>query len=200
MKKSVVVGLTGSMGAGKSTAVAMIKKMVIPVFDSDEAVHRLMRDNTEMKAVFYRKYPQSIVNDQVDRSVLSGLIKNRRLDVRELEKIIYPFLEWELQAFFARHRFEPVVVLDVPLLFEAGWNRFCDKVIVVTAPAAILKKRVFERPGMTEEKYAALTARQMPDGEKCSKADYVIETQNGLDPVREQLTEIMEELRCAKLF
>lgn len=200
MKKSVVVGLTGSMGAGKSTAVAMIKKMVIPVFDSDEAVHRLMWDNTEMKAVFYRKYPQSIVNDQVDRSVLSGLIKNRRLDVRELEKIIYPFLERELQAFFARHRFEPVVVLDVPLLFEAGWNRFCDKVIVVTAPAAILKKRVFERPGMTEEKYAALTARQMPDGEKCSKADYVIETQNGLDPVREQLTEIMEELRCAKLF
>ena len=200
MKKSVVVGLTGSMGAGKSTAVAMIKKMVIPVFDSDEAVHRLMWDNTEMKAVFYHKYPQSIVNDQVDRSVLSGLIKNRRLDVRELEKIIYPFLERELQAFFARHRFEPVVVLDVPLLFEAGWNRFCDKVIVVTAPAAILKKRVFERPGMTEEKYAALTARQMPDGEKCSKADYVIETQNGLDPVREQLTEIMEELRCAKLF
>lgn len=109
-------------------------------------------------------------------------------------------MERELQAFFARHRFEPVVVLDVPLLFEAGWNRFCDKVIVVTAPAAILKKRVFERPGMTEEKYAALTARQMPDGEKCSKADYVIETQNGLDPVREQLSEIMEELKCAKLF
>ena len=160
MKKSVVVGLTGSMGAGKSTAVAMIKKMVIPVFDSDEAVHRLMRDNTEMKAVFYRKYPQSIVNDQVDRSVLSGLIKNRRLDVRELEKIIYPFLERELQAFFARHRFEPVIVLDVPLLFEAGWNRFCDKVIVVTAPAAILKKRVFERPGMTEEKYCQTNARR----------------------------------------
>lgn len=100
--------------------------MVIPVFDSDEAVHRLMRDNTEMKAVFYRKYPQSIVNDRVDRSVLSGLIKNRRLDVRELEKSFILF-GTGAAGFFARHRFEPVVVLDVPLLFEAGWNRFAIK-------------------------------------------------------------------------
>lgn len=87
------------MGAGKSTAVAMIKKMVIPVFDSDEAVHRLMRDNTEMKAVFYRKYPQSIVNDRVDRSVLSGLIKNRRLDVRELEKSFILFWNGSCRLF-----------------------------------------------------------------------------------------------------
>lgn len=200
MKKSIVVGLTGGMGAGKSTAVSMIKKMVIPVFDSDEAVHRLMRDNAEMKAVFYRKFPQSLVNDQIDRSVLSSLIKDRRLDVRELEKIIYPFLEQELQAFFARHRFEPVVVLDVPLLFEAGWNRFCDRIIVLSAPADVLKQRVFSRPGMTEQKYDALTARQMPDHEKCSKADYIIETQYGIEPVQHKLTEIMEELKCVKSF
>lgn len=200
MKKSVVVGLTGGMGAGKSTAVAMIKKMVVPVFDSDEAVHRLMRDNREMKAVFFRKFPQSLVNDRIDRSVLSGLIRDGLLNVKELEKIIYPFLELELKAFFARHRYEPVVVLDVPLLFEAGWNKFCDKIIVVTAPAEVLKRRVFARPEMTEEKYRALTARQMPDRERCLKADYVVETQYGIEPVQEKLTEIMEELKCAKSF
>ncbi len=200
MKKSIVVGLTGSMGAGKSTAVKMIKNMVIPVFDSDQTVHRLMRDHAEMKALFYRKYPQSVINDQIDRTVLSALISEQKLHVKELENMIYPFLERELEAFFARHRFEPVVVLDVPLLFEAGWDRFCDQIIVVTVPADILKQRVFERPDMTEEKYQTLMQRQMSDAEKRSKADYVIETQYGIEPVRQQLVDIMEGLKCEKSF
>lgn len=108
-------------------------------------------------------------------------------------------MEQELQAFFVRHRFERIVVLDVPLLFEAGWNRFCDKIIVMTAPAEVLKARVFQRTGMTEEKYEILTQRQMDDREKRLKADFVIETQNGIDPVKERLYEIMEELICEKL-
>lgn len=195
MTKSVVVGLTGNMGAGKSTAVKMIREMVIPVFEADRAVHILMRDNREMKALFYRKFPESIVNDEIDRTVLSALIKEKKLDVRQLEQMIYPFLELELQNFFMRHRREPVVVLDVPLLFEAGWDKFCNEIIVVSAPAEILKQRVFERSGMTEEKYRALTARQMPDEEKRAKADYVIETQYGIEPVRQRLTEIMEEIK-----
>ena len=193
MTKSVVVGLTGNMGAGKSTAVRMIREMVIPVFEADQAVHILMRDNREMKALFYRKFPKSVVNDEIDRTVLSRLIKEQKLDVRQLEQMIYPFLERELQSFFMRHNRESVVVLDVPLLFEAGWDKFCDRIIVVSAPAEILKQRVFERPGMTEEKYQALTTRQMPDDEKRKKADYVIETQDGIEPVRQRLTEIMEE-------
>ena len=90
---------------------------------------------------------------------------------------------------------EPVVVLDVPLLFEAKWDRFCDKIIVVSAPEEVLKKRVFERPGMTEDKYQALTLRQMPDKEKRQKADYVIETQYGIEPVRQRLIEIMDEIK-----
>ena len=195
MTKSVVVGLTGNMGAGKSTAVKMIREMVIPVFDSDQAVHLLMRDNREMKASFYCKFPKSVVNDEIDRAVLSALIKEGKLDVRQLEQMIYPFLERELQNFFMRHNREPVVVLDVPLLFEAGWDKFCDKIIVVSAPAEVLKQRVFERSGMTEEKYRALTARQMPDEEKRKRADYVIETQDGIEPVRQRLTEIMDELK-----
>lgn len=195
MRKSLVVGLTGNMGAGKSTTVRMIQEMVIPVFDCDKTVHRLMRENREMKALFYRKFPQSIVLDEIDRSVLSDLIKEKKLDVRQLEQMIYPFLEKELKNFFFRHRFETVVVLDVPLLFEAKWNEFCDKIIVVSAPEEILKKRVFERPGMTEEKYKALTLRQMPDNEKRQKADYVIETQYGTEPVRQRLMEIMDEIK-----
>lgn len=194
MTKSVVVGLTGNMGAGKSTAVKMIREMVIPVFEADQAVHILMRDNREMKALFYRKFPESVVNDEIDRSILSVLIKEGKLDVRQLEKMIYPFLEKELRNFFMRHRSERLVVLDVPLLFEAGWDKFCDKIIVVSAPAEVLKRRVFERSGMTEEKYQALTARQISDEEKRKKADYVIETQYGIEPVRRQLTEIMEEI------
>ena len=195
MTKSVVIGLTGNMGAGKSTAVKMIREMVIPVFDSDQAVHILMRDNREMKALFYRKFPESVVNDEIDRTVLSALIREQKLDVRQLEQMIYPFLEQELQSFFMRHNRESVVVLDVPLLFEAGWDKFCDKIIVVSAPAEVLKQRVFERSGMTEEKYQALTARQMPDEEKRKKADYVIETQYGIEPVRQRLTEIMDDLK-----
>ena len=163
MTKSIVVGLTGNMGSGKSTAVKMIREMVIPVFDSDQAVHILMRDNREMKALFVRKIPESVVNDEIDRTVLSALIKEQKLNVRQLEQMIYPFLERELQSFFVRHNREPVVVLDVPLLFEAGWDKFCDKIIVVSAPAEVLKQRVFERSGMTEEKYQALTARQISD-------------------------------------
>ena len=195
MTKSVVVGLTGNMGSGKSTAVRMIREMVVPVFDSDQAVHVLMRDNREMKALFARKIPESVVGDEIDRTVLSALIKEQKLDVRQLERMIYPFLERELQSFFMRHNREPVVVLDVPLLFEAGWDKFCDEIIVVSAPAEVLKRRVFERPGMTEEKYLALTARQMPDDEKRKRADYVIETQDGIEPVRQRLIEIMDELR-----
>lgn len=198
--KSVVVGLTGCMGAGKSTAVKMIRQMVVPVFDSDESVHRLMRENRGMIALFARRHPQSVVRGEIDRGVLSALIDEKKLDVRELEQMIYPFLETELRGFFARHRAEPVVVLDVPLLFESGWDRFCDKIIVVTAPADVLKKRVFERAGMTDEKYTALTRRQMSDAEKRAKADYVVETQRGIEPVREKLAEILEEIKCAKSF
>ena len=193
MTKSIVIGLTGNMGSGKSTAVKMIREMVIPVFDADQAVHILMRDNREMKALFYRKFPESVVNDEIDRVVLSRLIKEQKLDVRQLEQMIYPFLKQELQSFFIRHNREPVVVLDVPLLFEAGWDKFCDKVIVVSAPAEVLKQRVFERAGMTKEKYQTLTARQIPDEEKRKKADYVVETQYGIEPVRQRLTEIMKE-------
>lgn len=195
MTNSVVVGITGNMGAGKSTAVKMIREMVVPVFEADKAVHILMRDNREMKALFYRKFPESVVNDEIDRTVLSALIKDGKLDVRQLEQMIYPFLEKELQNFFMRHNREPVVVLDVPLLFEAGWDEFCDEIIVVSAPAEVLRQRVFERPGMTEEKYDALTARQIPDEEKRQKADYVIETQYGTEPVRQRLIEIMDEIK-----
>lgn len=195
MKKTLVVGLTGNMGAGKSTTVRMIQEMIVPVFDCDKTVHRLMRESREMKALFHRKFPQSIVQDEIDRRVLSDLIKEKKLDVRQLEQMIYPFLEKELKNFFLRHRLEPVVVLDVPLLFEAKWDKFCDKIIVVSAPEEVLKKRVFERPGMTEDKYQALTLRQMPDNEKRQKADYVVETQYGIEPVRQRLIEIMDEIK-----
>lgn len=198
--KSIVAGLTGNMGAGKSTVAKMIKNMIIPVFDADASVHRLMRDNTGMQALFARRFPDSIVKNEIDRSVLAKKAAEGILDVRELERMIYPYLNQELDAFFRRHRREPVVVLEVPLLFEAGWDRLCDKIIVVSAPSDILKQRVMQRKNMTEEKYAALIQRQTDDAAKRAKADYVIDTSASLEEVEELITGVMEQIKCGKSF
>lgn len=198
--KSIVVGLTGNMGSGKSTVAGMIKNMVIPVFDADAAVHRLMRDNAEMCAVFARRFPDSVVKNKIDRRILAKKVAGGEINVRELERIIYPYLNQELDAFFRRHRREPVVVLEVPLLFEAGWDRVCNKIIVVSAASDILKQRVMQRQGMTEEKYAVLTERQTDDAEKRAKADYVIDTSASLEDVEKHITEVMEQIKCGKSF
>lgn len=198
MKKPFTLGLTGSTGSGKTTASRMLQQMVIPVFDADAGVHRLMKENEDMKALFFRHFPDSILNNEVNRSVLSQKIAAGILDVRQLEKMIYPYLEEEVKFFFIRHMYEPIAVLDVPLLYESGWDKFCDEVILMTASQDVLRQRVFERPGMTEEKYKALISRQMADEIKKGKADYVIDSGKGMDSVRLELTEIIDGIRNAR--
>lgn len=196
--KKTVVGLTGNMGSGKTTAARMIQEDVIPVFDADAAVHRLMKENAGMKALFARRFPGILSGDEISRPFLSAEIAAGRLDIRELEKMIYPFLEEELKLFFARHVREPVIVLDAPLLFEAGWDKFCDRIIWMTVNAEERRRRVFRRPGMTEEKYRSLLSRQTDEEKASARADYIVDSGAGMKAVRQRIAEIMEDIKCVK--
>ena len=192
----MIIGLTGEMGAGKSTAAQMLRKTGLPVFDADGQVHLLMKNNKELKDIFKEKFKESVTENGIDRTVLSRLISEGKMTPEIIEKLIYPFLIKELDKFIDLN--DPAV-LDVPLLFEAGWDKYCDKIVFLTASPETLRQRVFARPGMTEEKYEALTSRFWNTDLKKSKSDYIISTDEGLEPVERRLIEIRNEL-CAKSF
>lgn len=193
--KKIIFGLTGSIASGKSTVSKMFKNMTIPVFDADETVHRLMRDHRKMKDLFQRKIPDCFTDDEIDRKKLSQKVNEGTLDVKQLESMIYPFLEQELQLFFERHSYEPIIVLDIPLLFEAKWDRFCNESIVMTADPLILQKRALSRPGMTIEKYNTLKLRQMSEEEKIKRATYVINSGHTIEEVRLEVEQIVQNAR-----
>lgn len=190
----MIIGLTGAMGAGKTTTAELMKELGWAVFDADAEVHALMTDKAVV-ALFSEKIPQSVVDGVVDRSVLSRLLAEKRLTTAELEALLYPFLRQKAEIFIQNHSDG---VLDVPLLFEAGWDKLCGKIIYVTAVPEVLKRRVFARPNMTDEKYKVLTGRFWSERDKISRADYVIRTEGGTEPVKARLKQIKEEL-CAKL-
>lgn len=191
----MIIGLTGAMGAGKTTTAGLMAELGWKVFDADAEIHALMTDKAVV-GLFSEQIPQSVVDGVVDRAVLSRLLTEKRLTTERLESLLYPFLFKKAEAFITAN---PDGVLDVPLLFEAGWDKLCGKIIYVTADAALLKQRVFARPKMTEEKYKVLTNRFWTEREKLSRADYVIRTDDGIPPVKARLIQIKEEL-CAKSF
>ena len=190
----MIIGLTGAMGAGKTTTAELMKELGWAVFDADAEVHALMTDKAVVD-LFSEKIPQSVVDGVVDRSVLSRLLAEKRLTTAELEALLYPFLRQKADTFIQNHSDG---VLDVPLLFEAGWDKLCGKIIYVTAAPEVLKRRVVARPNMTDEKYKVLTGRFWSERDKISRADYVIRTEGGTEPVKARLKQIKEEL-CAKL-
>ena len=191
----MIIGLTGAMGAGKTTTAELMKELGWAVFDADAEVHALMTDKAVV-ALFSEKIPQSVVDGVVDRSVLSRLLTEKRLTTAELEALLYPFLRQKADTFIQNHSDG---VLDVPLLFEAGWDKLCGKIIYVTAAPEVLKRRVFARPNMTAEKYEILTSRFWAEKDKLPRADYVIRTDGGIPSVKARLMQIKEEL-CAKSF
>ena len=191
----MIIGLTGAMGAGKTTTAGLMAELGWKIFDADAEIHALMTDKAVV-GLFAEQIPQSIVGGVVDRTVLSRLLTEKQLTTERLESLLYPFLRQKAEAFIAAN---PDGVLDVPLLFEAGWDKLCGKIIYVTADAALLRQRVFARPNMTEEKYKVLTSRFWIEREKLSRADYVIRTDGGIPPVKARLIQIKEEL-CAKSF
>ena len=194
----IVLGLTGSLGMGKSTAAAMFRKLGVPVHDSDAAVHRLLAPKGDAVAAVAKAFPQARAeNGGVDRAVLGRRVFADPRALARLERILHPLVRRSQERFLkdARARRLPLVVLDVPLLFETGGETRCDKVVVVSAPAAVQRVRVMARPGMTEERFRAILKKQMPDHEKRRRADYVVPSGQGRAVTFRRLKRIVRELR-----
>ena len=175
-KRQITLGLTGSIGMGKSTVAAMFLNAGIPVFDADAAVHRLQGPGGRVVAAIEARFPSTTGAGGVNRTALAEAVLGDSDAMRALEAIVHPAVGEERAAFLAAHEDAPLVVFDVPLLFETGGDKRVDKVAVVSAAAPVQRARVLARPGMTEAKLDAILARQLPDAEKRARADFVIPT------------------------
>lgn len=190
-----LIGLTGSIGMGKTETAKMFAALGVPVHDSDAAVHRLYEKGGAAVAPVDREFPGSVADGAVDRPALTKAITARPDGFRILEQIVHPLVAREQQKFLEINRDAEMVVLDVPLLFETGGHARMDAVVVVSAPAEIQRARVLARPGMTDEKLDHILSRQMADEEKRKRAHFVVETDKGLDHAREQVETIIAELQ-----
>lgn len=191
------VALTGSIGMGKSTVGKMIAARGVPLFDADATVHTLYAPGGAAVAPLREVFPAAVTSESVDRDILSRLVLGQPDEIKKLESIVHPLVGVERQHFLAEAeaRGEPFVVLDIPLLFEGKGRAGVDAVIVVSAPADQQKSRVLSRPGMTEEKFAAILARQVPDEDKRAAADYVIDTGVSLAETEARVAEVLTDLR-----
>jgi len=193
----IILGLTGSIGMGKSTTAAMFRAEKIPVHDADQTVHQLYQK--EAVIPLGKLFPTAIVAGVVDRQELGRIVLADPAKMRQLEKVVHP-LVWEKEMEFiqnARNNGESLVVLDIPLLYETGGDNRVDAVVVVSAGFEEQQKRVLAREGMTEEKFKSILEKQLPDAEKRKRADFVIDTGNGLEAARQQVREIIKRLYAA---
>jgi dephospho-CoA kinase len=192
----VVIGLTGSLGMGKSTTARFFAEAGLPVHDADLAVHRLYAG--EAAPLIERAFPGTTGAAGVDRNALAKRVLGDAAAFRRLETIVHPLVRREEIRFLdeAEKAGAPVAILDIPLLFETGADRRVDAIVVVTAPAEVQRARAFERTDMTEEKFQALLAKQMPDAEKRRRADFVVDTSGGFDSTRAQVHAIVNAARA----
>jgi dephospho-CoA kinase len=196
----IVVGLTGSIGMGKSTAAGLLRRLGIPVYDADRAVHRLMQRGGRAVPAVARRFPDVVKDGAVDRPALGRIVFADKAALAALEAIIHPLVFEAQKRFLHIHalRRTRLVVLDIPLLFEAGGYQRCDATLVVSAPALVQRQRVLRRPGMTPEKFAGILAQQMPDAEKRRRADVVIPTGLGKHLTFRRLGRAVATLKAAK--
>jgi dephospho-CoA kinase len=199
-KRPYLVGLTGSIGMGKTETARMFTRLGIPVYDADAAVHRLYEPGGAAVEEIGRAFPGSVSNGRVDRGRLGAMVADNADAFRTLEAIVHPLVAREQQKFLlaCAERGADMVVLDIPLLFETGGHARMDAVVVVSAPGHIQRERVLERPGMTDEKLKAILAKQMPDAEKRAQAHFVVETDKGLGHAFEQVRAIVKALQERK--
>ena len=190
----IKAGLTGSIGMGKSTTAQMFRDEGIAVYDADATVHQLY--SGEATPLIEAAFPNTTKDGTVDRTKLSEYVIGKPENMKKLEAIIHPLVHKKEQEFLkqAETRGDKLVVLDIPLLFETGGKNRVDKIIVVTAPAEVQRQRVLAREGMTEEKFEAILARQVPDSEKREQANFVIDTSEGLEAAKERVREIVASL------
>ncbi|MGM4894844.1 dephospho-CoA kinase [Tardiphaga sp. 839_C3_N1_4] len=188
-----VLGLTGSIGMGKSTTAKLFMEAGVPVYDADATVHMIYEG--EAAPLIEAAFPGTTVNGKVDRAKLSPLVVHDAAAMKKLEQIVHPLLGAYHRKFLddAEKSGAPVAVVDVPLLYETGGEKRVDAVVVVSTNPEQQRERILAREGMTAEKLDAILARQLPDAEKRKRADFVVDTSNGLDPVRERIREILAE-------
>jgi dephospho-CoA kinase len=186
-----ILGLTGSLGMGKSTTARFFAEEGVPVHDADAVVHRLYEG--EAAAAIEAAFPGTTAGGKVDRTRLAARVLGDGAALARLEAIVHPLVQDAERRLIAeaRTRGEKVAVLDIPLLFESGADRRVDAVVVVSAPPEVQRSRVLDRPGMTVEKLEAILARQMPDAEKRARADFVVDTSQGFDAARAQVRAIL---------
>ncbi|HZS83108.1 MAG TPA: dephospho-CoA kinase [Stellaceae bacterium] len=193
----IVLGLTGSIGMGKSTAAAALRRLGVPVHDADASVHRLLGPGGAAVAAVAAAFPGTAGPAGIDRAALARRAFADPSALTRLEAILHPMVRAEEERFLRRAaaRRQPLAVLDIPLLFESGGDRRCDAVLVVSAPPFLQRARVLARPGMTPERLAAILGRQMPDAEKRRRADFVVATGLGRNQSLRRLAEIVRVLR-----
>lgn len=191
----LIVGLTGSIGMGKTTVAQHIASRGTPVLDSDAVVHALYEG--EAAAPIEAAFPGSTAGGKVDRTKLAEALMRTPDGFRKLEALVHPLVRKAQWSFLQQKAASgaPLCVLDIPLLFETGGDKLMDVSVVVSAPEPIQTERVLARPGMTAEKLAAIRARQMPDAEKCARADYVIDTGLSLDETKAEVDRLLESLK-----
>jgi dephospho-CoA kinase len=189
----IVLGLTGSIGMGKSTTAKLFAEAGVPVYDADAAVHMLYEG--EAAPAIEAAFPGTTTNGKVDRNKLSERVVHDPEAMRRLEEIVHPMLGASRQKFLqdAERSGAPVAVVDVPLLFETGGEKRVDAVVVVTTTPEIQRERILARPNMTDEKLDAILVRQMPDSEKRKRAHFIVDSSHGLEPVRLRIRDILVE-------
>jgi len=193
-----ILGLTGSIGMGKSTAARMLRALGLPVHDADASVHRLLAKGGRAVAAVESAFPGVVALGAVDRKALGARVFGQPAEMKRLEAILHPLVRDEERRFLQRCRQarHDVVVLDIPLLFETGGEKRCDAVVVVTAPQFLQSQRVLKRPGMTPARFRQILGTQMPDREKRRRADWVVETGLGRRPTLAKLARVVQSLKA----
>jgi dephospho-CoA kinase len=194
-----VVGLTGSIGMGKTTAALLLRRLGVPVHDADAAVHRLLGPGGAAVPAVASAFPGVARGGAVDRKALGAKVFRDAEAMRRLERILHPLVREDSARFLkdARRRGAPIAVLDVPLLFEVGRDSDCDATLVVSAPAFVQRARVLARPGMSEQRFREVLSKQMPDAEKRRRADYVVPTGLGRRLTLRRLARVLKDLKRA---
>tara|TARA_B100000925_G_scaffold199896_1_gene151484 strand:- start:1008 stop:1592 length:585 start_codon:yes stop_codon:yes gene_type:complete len=193
----IKIGLTGSIGMGKSETARIFSGLGIPVYDADASVHKLYESGKTGAIAIKKIFPEAISDDgSVDRKILGGIVVGNKTNIKKLEDIIHPLLKNDRLDFFEKNINEKIVVLDIPLLFETKGESQVDYVVVVSTSDNIQKQRVLERPDMTEDKFEKILLSQMPNEAKCKKADFIIDTSISIDDAKKQVLNILKKIEA----
>ena len=193
----IKIGLTGSIGMGKSETARIFSGLGIPVYDADASVHKLYESGKTGAIAIKKIFPEAISDDgSVDRKILGGIVVGNKTNIKKLEDTIHPLLKNDRLDFFEKNINEKIVVLDIPLLFETKGESQVDYVVVVSTSDNIQKQRVLERPDMTEDKFEKILLSQMPNEAKCKKADFIIDTSISIDDAKKQVLNILKKIEA----